>query len=136
MNPHDITKMMNGLDNASKIMPMANILSFADKLVEAHERHLNAAEEIAKIESETQVLMAEIRQRYGLLNEVFGLIFEERKAVLDRHCETIRLGIERDDENLILAGTRGLGELVAASPFQDIEMVRAALEGRGEVIEI
>jgi len=47
--------------------------------------------------------------------------------VIDKYSEALDRGIENDDQALVVAALRGLGDIAAKSPFADLKLLAKAL---------
>ena len=83
--------------------------------------------EIKKYESMKDVMIQEITGKYSFYEFFFSKIFAERAEVIKKDFEVIDQGMKQNNRDLIFAGVSGLSQLVASSPFTDMEKLRRML---------
>ncbi|MFW9604165.1 MAG: hypothetical protein ACMV0F_04360 [Trichlorobacter sp.] len=109
-------------------LPNADVLAFFKVLAEAYKENQQTEREIARIEAAKEILITNIKEKYGFYREVFDQIFTERKAIMNKHFDIIDHGISTNNRDLVLCGLQGLGQLVSTSPFSDISNLSKMLE--------
>lgn len=100
-----------------------------DVLLQAWSEEKRSGVELAKVEATRAIAIQAIRHKHDLYRSAFEHIFAERRLVISKHFDVIDRGMQRNDSELILAGLRGLGQVVASSPFSDLKSLAQALEG-------
>jgi hypothetical protein len=123
------------LNEVTQYLPGTDVLSFFNKLLEAHQEYQHTERDLARISAMKEVILTEITSRYDLYHTIFDRIFDERKEVIDKHFDIIDRGIASDDKQLVLAGLEGLGRIVSTSPFANVQELSKLLES-GRKIEI
>jgi hypothetical protein len=118
---------------AKDILPAADILRFFNVLAEAHKENKATEQVIEKITAAKEVALTQITEKHALYREAFNRIFEERRDVIARLFQIIDQGIAGNDRDLILRGLKGLGDLVASSPFANLKELAAALEAGTQI---
>lgn len=116
------------LNVVSQFMPSAEVLSFFNKLLEAHQEYQRTDREVARISAVKEVILTDIARRCEMYHVIFDKIFDERKVVIDKHFDLIDRGVASDDKQLVLAGIEGLSRIVASSPFANIHELSKLLE--------
>ncbi|MGP1369545.1 MAG: hypothetical protein ACTTKX_09925 [Treponema sp.] len=91
--------------------------------------------EIEKIHAQRDVLLADIKRRYDLYNQIFTQIFNERKDVIAKNFEIIEKGIADNNDNLIAIGLGNLSQVVTSSPFAAFSDFQKQLQS-GEAFEL
>jgi len=69
-----------------------------------------------------------ITGKYNFYEFFFSKIFSERQETIKKDFEIIDEGMKRNDKELISAGLAGLSQVVASSPFTDMEKLRRMLD--------
>jgi hypothetical protein len=90
---------------------------------------------VSKVNAARDVAIAAIYHKHELYREAFEKLFAERREVIHKHFEVLDRGMATNDQAVILGALQALGQIVAKSPFTDLKLLAAALEG-GESIEI
>jgi hypothetical protein len=72
-------------------------------------------------------MISEITGKYSFYESLFSKIFAERQETIKKDFEIIDEGMKRNDSSLIAAGVSGLSQVVAASPFADLDKLRRRL---------
>lgn len=123
------------LGDLAKKIPVPDVLKFFNNLVDAYKEGQVTEREIAKINANKEVMLAEISGKYETYRLVFNRIFDERKEVIDRFFDVIDKGVASNDKQIILGGLEGLSRIVSASPFANTEQLSRLLES-GKALEI
>ena len=84
--------------------------------------------EIKRYDAMKEVMIQEITGRYSFYEFLFSKIFAERQEVIKKDFEIIDQGMKQNNVDLINAGVSGLSQLVASSPFTDLEKLRLRIE--------
>ena len=114
------------LKNAGPI-PAEDIPRFFEMLMECGRESETTKREIKKYESMKDVMIQEITGKYSFYEFFFSKIFAERQETIKKDFQIIDEGMKRNDRDLISTGVAGLSQLVASSPFTDIEKLRKML---------
>ena len=120
VNKKEIQKVAKKVSKGVKGLPVNFVTEAAnivDTIGNAYMEGKKADVEIARIHSQRDVLIEDIKQRYNLYNQVFTKIFDERKDVISKNFEIIEKGINENNENLISMGLENLSKVVTTSPF-------------------
>jgi hypothetical protein len=83
--------------------------------------------EIKKYDSMKEVMISELTGKYSFYEFFFSKIFSERQEIIKKDFTIIDEGMKRNDRELIVAGITGLSQIVASSPFTDLEKLRRML---------
>ena len=115
------------LKNAGPI-PAEEIPRFFEMLLECKKESEMTKREIKKYDSMKEVMIQEITGKYSFYEFFFSKIFAERQESIKKDFQIIDEGIKRNDRDLISAGVSGLSQVVASSPFADLEKLRRYLQ--------
>ena len=91
--------------------------------------------ETARYSAMVKVLTTEINRKYDMWEKVFTEVFKERRVSILKTFEIIDKGMEKNDMQMINLGLMGLSNIVASSPFKDIDKVVSAIS-TGQQISI
>lgn len=83
--------------------------------------------ETARYDSLVTVMTTEINRRYDLWEKVFTEVFRERRVSILKFFEIIDKGMETNDKQLINMGLMNLSNMVATSPFANIDQIINAI---------
>ncbi|MFP2924238.1 hypothetical protein ACLESO_03260 [Pyxidicoccus sp. 3LG] len=125
--------MATRLNKALGVMPAAEVTHFFSQVLEVRKEQLVTQRELAKVSAARESALAEIAGKYNLLHKVFDRIFEERRDAINKHFEIIDKGLKHGDRDLILGGLKGLGDVVASSPFGQAAELGRLLENGGRI---
>lgn len=123
------------LGEVQKLVPTQDALAFMKAIMEARRDEAQSRVEMHKVMAAREVALTQIKLKHELYRQVFDRIFDERRDAIAKHFEIIDRGIASNIQELILGALKGLGQIVAASPFSDLNVLASALEG-GAKIEI
>jgi hypothetical protein len=84
--------------------------------------------EIRRISAMENVMIENIRLKYDMYQRVFAAVFAERKSAIGKHFEVIDKGMRENNMQLILGGLKCLSDIVATSPFANLEQFSAAFD--------
>jgi hypothetical protein len=84
--------------------------------------------EITRITAMENVMIENIRLKYDMYQRVFGAVFAERKSAINKHFEVIDKGMRENNVQLIIGGLKCLSDIVATSPFANLEQFSAAFD--------
>jgi DNA-binding transcriptional regulator YiaG len=135
------TQIKEGLSCAGKFFSQSpDVLNRAldsyDKTIGLKTEAEITKREIAKYEHIERVKIKEIQEKYSLMRAVFGELFAERRAAINKDFEVIDKGLRENDYTLIEKGLNSLSQVVTASPFADIVSFHKMLESDDQVIEL
>jgi hypothetical protein len=114
------------LKNAS-LVPAEELPRLFEMLSEFRREAEITKRELRKYDSMKEVMIREITGKYSFYEFFFSRIFVERQETIRKDFEIIDEGMKRNDRELIAAGITGLSQIVASSPFTDIEKLRRML---------
>lgn len=117
VNKKEIEKVAKKVSKGVKNFPITEAINIVDTIGNAYIEGKKTDVEIVKIQSQRDILIEDIKQRYNLYNQVFTKIFEERKDVISKNFEIIEKGINDNNDNLISMGLENLSKVVTTSPF-------------------
>lgn len=123
------TPLMHKLSEVSHLIPTQDVAACLKAISEARSEEARTRVEMEKVRASRDVALAAIVAKHDLYRRVFDYIFEERRDAIQKHFEIIDRGIASDNQELILGGLRGLGQIVASSPFTDLKALSEVLEG-------
>jgi hypothetical protein len=116
------------LKNAAPI-PAEEIPRLFELLLECQRESETTRREIKKYESMKEVMIQEITGKYSFYEFFFNRIFAERGEAIKKDFEIIDQGMKQNNRDLLSVGVAGLSQVVASSPFTDMEKLRKLLEG-------
>ena len=114
------------LEKAGPIPP-EEIPRLFEMLLECNRESEMTKREIKKFESMKEVMISEITGKYNFYEFFFSKIFAEREAAIRKDFQIIDEGMRRNSRELINTGVSGLSQVVAASPFTDVDKLRRML---------
>ena len=114
------------LKNAAPI-PAEEIPRLFAMLLECKKESEMTKREIKKFESMKEVMIQEIAGKYNFYEFFFSKIFAERQDVIRKDFQIIDEGMRSNNRELISAGLNGLSQVVASSPFKDLDKLRLFL---------
>ena len=123
MSGKEISKI---LKNSSSI-PAEEIPRLFEMLLESRKESEMTKREMKRYDSMKEVMIQEITGKYSFYEFFFSKIFEERKETIKKDFEIIDEGMKRNDRDLIATGIAGLSQIVASSPFTDLDKLRRML---------
>jgi len=123
------------LGSLTKHIPLPDITKFFTQLTEAYKEQKLTEREVAKINAQKEIILAEITARHETYRLIFDRIFAERKEVIDRLFDTIDHAVVAQDTQLVLGSLEGLSRIVSSSPFKNAGELSRLLES-GNAIEI
>lgn len=124
MPENEITEI---LKSAAPI-PAEEIPRLFEMLVECQKQSEITKREIKKFDSIKDVMIQEISGKYSFYEFLFSKIFAEREESIKKDFQIIDEGIKRNNRDLIATGVAGLSQVVASSPFTDMDKLRRLLE--------
>jgi hypothetical protein len=114
------------LKNNSPI-PAEEIPRLFEMLLECKKESEMTKREMKRYDSMKEVMIQEITGKYLFYESLFSKIFAERQETIKKDFEIIDAGIKKNDRELITVGVMGLSQLVASSPFADLDKLRRLL---------
>ena len=114
------------LKNTAPI-PTEVIPRLFEMLMECQKESEITRREVKKFDSMKDVMIQEITGKYSFYEFFFSKIFAERQEVIKKDFEIIDQGIKQNNRDLIATGVSGLSQVVASSPFTDLEKLRRLL---------
>ena len=108
-------------------IPAEEIPRLFEMLLECRKESEMTKREQHKLEAMKDVMIQEITGKYNFYESLFSKIFAERREVIRKDFEIIDEGMKRNDRKIIAAGVAGLSQVVASSPFTDLDKLRRLL---------
>ena len=108
-------------------IPAEEIPKLFEMLVECKKEEELTRREVKKYDSIKETMITEITGKYSFYEFLFSKIFAERQEAIKKDFDIIDEGMKRNDRELIAAGVSGLSQVVAASPFTDMDKLRHLL---------
>ena len=108
-------------------IPAEEIPRLFEMLLECKKESEMTKREIKKFEAMKEMMIQEITGKYNFYEFFFSKIFAERQEVIRKDFQIIDEGMRRNSRELITAGLTGLSQVVASSPFKDLEKLRGLL---------
>ena len=102
-------------------------------VLEAHKENEITKRQIAEINAKKEVLITEIKERYGFYKYIFDNVFKERREAMNKHFEIIDKGIADNNENLVSKGLEELSKVVSSSPIAEAIKLKNLIENGGKV---
>ena len=97
-------------------IPAAEIPRLFDMLVECR-----------KYDAMKEVMLREITGKYSFYEFFFSRVFAERQEAIKKDFQIIDEGMKKNNRDLINTGISGLSQIVASSPFTDLEKLKKLL---------
>lgn len=120
VNKKELTKQAQNIAKVSKALPVDfvdQVMNIIPAISEAYAESKRTEIEIARLQCQRDVLIADIKQRYALYENIFQHIFEERSVAIAKYFEVIDKGISENNDTLISQGLQNLSSVVTSSPF-------------------
>jgi len=127
--------MLVRLAEVRDLVPTQEVTAFVSAVLDARKELAKSEVDLERIQATREVALTQIRLKHDLYRQAFERIFDERRDAIQKHFEILEKGMAADDKELILGALKGLGQIVAASPFSDLKALADALEG-GQSIQI
>jgi hypothetical protein len=127
--------MIQKITQIKDLVPSQDVTAFMQAIMDARRDETHSRTELEKVRAAREVALTQIQRKHELYRQVFDRIFDERRDAIAKHFEIIDRGIASNNQELILGALKGLGQIVATSPFSDLKILADALEG-GARIEI
>ena len=108
-------------------VPAEDIPRLFEMLLESRKESETTKREIKKYDSMKEVMIQEITGKYAFYEFFFSKIFAERQEAIKKDFEIIDQGMKQNNRDLIATGVSGLSQVVASSPFTDMEKLRRML---------
>lgn len=128
-------QMLMRLSAVKDLVPTADVTAFMSALLTARTELARSEVDLEKVHAAREVALTQIRLKHDLYRQAFEKIFGERRDAIEKHFLILEKGMAQDDRELILGALKGLGQIVASSPFSDLKALSEALEG-GQSIQI
>ncbi|AEF83433.1 hypothetical protein [Leadbettera azotonutricia] len=116
-------EMSKILKNAAPI-PAEEIPRLFELLLETRKESEHTKREIKRYDSMKEAMIQEITGKYSFYEFFFSRLFAERQEAIKKDFEIIDKGMKENNSELIQAGVSGLSQVVASSPFSDLEKLR------------
>jgi hypothetical protein len=127
--------MLVRLAEVRDLVPTQEVTAVVSAVLNARNELARSEVDLAKVQAAREVALTQIRLKHDLYRQVFEKIFDERRDAIQKHFDILEKGMASDDKELILGALKGLGQIVASSPFSNLKELARALEG-GESIQI
>ena len=121
------TELVKFIENTSALPP-ENIKSLFSMLAKSHKETELTKRELKKYESMKDVMIQEITGKYKFYEYFFSRVFAERSAAIKKDFDIIDRGMKENNRDFISAGVSGLSQIVASSPFTDMEKLKKMIE--------
>jgi len=120
--PNDATKMLKKLPSN---IPVPDVTKVFGLLMEYKKENEQTKREIARLDAIKEVMITEITRKYDFYENLFKMVFDERKTAINKFFEVIDKGIKENNNELVLSGLSNLSNVVASSPFANISELKA-----------
>lgn len=127
-NLKKIKKSSDDLQELLNIIPSEDVLELIKTLSEAYREGQRCQRDLELINSQKEVILTEIHEKYALYHYAFEKIFDERKDAVNKSFEIIDKGIEENDRVLTELGLKSLSQIVTSSPFSDLDKLSKLLD--------
>ncbi|MCH5239798.1 MAG: hypothetical protein J1F38_06215 [Muribaculaceae bacterium] len=87
---------------------------------------------IAAINSQTTVQLAEIAARYTTIQQALMSMYGERHGALQKHYDVLDKALASNDRDLIIASLKGVSSIVVSNPFEDFAKFMDAWENNSK----
>jgi len=105
-------------------IPSEEIPRLFEMLLKCKKETEKSRRELKKYDSIKEVMIREITGKYSFYEFFFSKIFAERAEVIKKDFEVIDQGMKQNNRDLISAGLSGLSNVVASSPYTDLDKLR------------
>ena len=119
-------EISGALEKAGPI-PREEIPRLFEMLLECRKESEKTKRTSKKYDSIKEVMIQEITGKYDFYEFLFSKIFAEREEALKKDFQIIDEGMKRNDRELVSAGVSGLSQIIASSPFTDLDKLRRLL---------
>jgi hypothetical protein len=109
-------------------IPAEEIPRLFNLLLECRKESELTQREIKKYESMKDVMIQEIAGKYQFYEFFFSKIFAERQDAIKKDFEIIDKGMKEHNRDILAAGVSALSQVVASSPFTDMEKLKKTIE--------
>ncbi|MBW7864503.1 MAG: hypothetical protein H3C30_08830 [Candidatus Hydrogenedentes bacterium] len=120
--------------HAGKV-PTGDILQFMHDVQNVCRETAQTQRDVAQLQMQRDLILEQMRLKYAFWHEVFMETFAERRQAIEKSFQVIDVGLEKNDNNLVEQGMRGLATIVSSSPINSAIALANALES-GKTIEI
>ena len=120
-------KEISELLKSAAPIPAEEIPRLFEMLLSCKKESEMTRRELKKYDSMKEVMLQEITGKYSFYEFFFSKIFAERAEAIKKDFEIIDRGMKQNNRDLIFAGVSGLSQIVASSPFTDMEKLRRML---------
>ena len=121
-------KEISRILNDASALPAEELKQLFDLFWKCRKESEKTEREIKKYDTIKDVMMDEIAGKYKFYEFFFSKIFEERGEAIKKDFEIIDQGIRENNRDLIGTGVSGLSQVVASSPFTDVEKLKKLLD--------
>ena len=87
---------------------------------------------IAAINSQTTVQLAEIAARYTTIQQALMSMYGERHGALQKHYDALDKALASNDRDLIIVSLKGVSSIVVSNPFEDFAKFMDAWENNSK----
>ena len=108
-------------------IPAEEIPRLFEMLVACKKEEEMTKRDIKKFESMKEIMIQEITGKYNFYEFFFSKVFAERAEAIKKDFQIIDEGMRRNNRDLISTGVAGLSQVVASSPFTDMEKLKRML---------
>ena len=109
-------------------IPAEEIPRLFQMLLECKKETELTKREAKKHNAMKDVMIQEITGKYDFYEFLFSKIFAERAEAIKKDFEVIDRGMKQNNRDLVFAGVSGLSQIVASSPFTDMEKLQKVLK--------
>ena len=121
------TEIAKFFENASAL-PSEDIKQLFQMLAKSQKESEITKREIRKYDSIKDVMIQEITGKYKFYEYFFSRIFAERGEAIKKDFQIIDKGMKENNRDLIGTGVSGLSQIVASSPFTDMEKLKKMID--------
>jgi hypothetical protein len=125
--------VLNRLLGTKKFVPVPDLARFMSDSLSAYRDIRIIDRDIAETEARTVRAVETIRAQHASLRLAMSYVFSERQQVIEKHFDVVDAALATNDRELLIYALRGLGEVVASSPFADIEAFARALNSGDDI---
>ena len=121
-------KEISRILNETTPLTTEEIKRLFELFLESRKESEKTKRELKKYDSIKNVMIQEITEKYKFYEFFFSRIFAERGEAIKKDFEIIDQGMKENNRDFINSGVSGLSQVVASSPFTDMEKLKNLLE--------
>lgn len=108
---------MSTIDTVNNVGNMAT--GIINKALDVWHTSMIVEQNIATINAQTTVQLAEIAGRYTTMQQALMTMYGERHGALQKHYDVLEKALVSNDRELIIASLKGVSSIVVSNPYAD-----------------